>query len=91
MPNMNPLLKNWRSVFSFLYLILRGLNENNNRLIIQYFLEETKFNSIGSASLIGDSKTYKLPKILEMKIPNQVFFKNYSIVALPVEFFLYEE
>ena len=62
----------------------RGLNENTNGLISQYFPKKTQFNHISDQqvqSVMEKLNNYPR-KCLGMKTPNQVFFKDYSFVAL---------
>ena len=62
----------------------RGLNENTNGLIRQYFPKKTQFNHITHQHVQSVmEKLNKRPrKCLGMRTPNQVFFKDHSLVAL---------
>ena len=62
----------------------RGLNENTNGLIRQYFPKKTQFNHISDQQVqsVMEKLNNRPRKCLGMKTPNQVFFKDYSFVAL---------
>ena len=62
----------------------RGLNENTNGLIRQYFPKKTQFNHISDQQVqsVKEKLNNRPRKCLGMKTPNQVFFKDYSFVAL---------
>ena len=62
----------------------RGLNENANGLIRQYFPKKTQFNHITDQQIqsVMEKLNNRPRKCLGMKTPNQVFFKDYSFVAL---------
>ena len=62
----------------------RGLNENTNGLIRQYFPKKTQFNHISDQQVqsVMEKLNNRPRKCLGMKTPNQVFFKDCSFVAL---------
>ena len=62
----------------------RGFNENINELIRQYFPKKTQLNHISDqqVQLVMEKLINRPRKYQEMKTPNQVFFKDYSFVAL---------
>lgn len=64
----------------------RGLNENTNGLLRQYFPRKTDFSTITDAQI--EQALYRLNnrprKCLGMKTPHQVFFKTNQSVALAV-------
>ena len=57
----------------------RGLNENTNGLIRQYFPKKTQFNHISDQQVqsVMEKLNNRPRKCLGMKTPNQVFFKDY--------------
>ena len=61
----------------------RGLNENTNGLIRQYFSKKN-FNHISDQQVqsVMEKLNNRPRKCLGMKTPNQVFFKDHSFVAL---------
>ena len=62
----------------------RGLNENMNGLIRQYFPKTTKFTQISDEQIewVMNKLNNRPRKCLRMKTPNQVFFGDYPSVAL---------
>ena len=62
----------------------KGFNENTNGLIRQYFPKKTQFNHISDQQVqsVMEKLNNRPRKCLGMKTPNQVFFKEDSIVAL---------
>ena len=62
----------------------RGLNENTNGLIRQYFPKKTQFNHITDQQIqtVMEKLNNRPRKYMGMKTPNQIFFKDYSFVAL---------
>ena len=64
----------------------RGLNENTNGLIRQYFPKETQFNHISDQQVqsIMEKLNNRPRKCLGMKTPNQLFLKAHSFVALRI-------
>ena len=62
----------------------RGHNENTNGLIKQYFPKKTQFNHITDQQVqsVMEKLNNRPRKCLGMKTSNQVFFKDFSFVAL---------
>ena len=62
----------------------RGLNENTNGLIREYFPKKIQFNhiSVQQVQSVMEKLNNRPRKCLGMKTPNQVFFKDHSFVAL---------
>ena len=62
----------------------RGLNENTNGLIRQYFPKKIQFNQISDQQVqsVMEKLNNRPRKCLGMKTPNQLFFKDHSFVAL---------
>ena len=63
---------------------LRGQIPLATRLIRQYFPKKTQFNHITDQQVqsVMEKLNNRPRKCLGMKTPNQVFFKDYSFVAL---------
>jgi len=63
----------------------RGLNENTNGLIRQYFPKNTDFRTLTHEDIkkVMDKLNNRPRKSLDFKTPNQVFFDNNHFVALP--------
>jgi IS30 family transposase len=62
----------------------RGLNENTNGLVRQYFPKKYEFSRISDSDLqhVEDLLNNRPRKTLSYRTPNEVFFKQQS-VALP--------
>ena len=62
----------------------RGLNENTNGLIRQYFPKERDFRTITNEEInnVMDKLNNRPRKTLNFKTPNQVFFNSKPFVAL---------
>jgi len=62
----------------------RGLNENTNGLVRQYFPKDRDFSTIGDEEIrrVMDKLNHRPRKCLGMKTPNQVFFGINPPVAL---------
>ena len=77
--------KNLDAQFFFAHPSLeRGLNENTNGLIRQYFPKKIQFNHISDQQFqsVMEKLNNRPRKCLGMKKPNQLFFKDHSFVAL---------
>jgi IS30 family transposase len=63
----------------------RGLNENTNGLVRQYFPKKTNFNTITETEvrLVAGKLNNRPRKTLGYRTPNEVFFKQ-QFVALPI-------
>ena len=63
----------------------RGLNENTNGLIRQYFPKRTDFSKITDAQIheVQEKINNRLRKCLGWHTPNEVFLNPTAIVALP--------
>jgi hypothetical protein len=69
----------------------RGLNENTNGLIRQYFPKKSDFSQITNIELerVAELLNNRPRKTLGYRTPNEVFFKQRR-VALQVEFAIYQ-